>query len=415
MSAPLERRLAWLITIGAGAAFVVLAALLVPWQPVPGGMPAPVSASDVFTAAEIARGEEFARTTRLLSWAALAVSVAVACVLGLTPRGTRLLGRRRLPWPVTVVGLVAVVLLIGRLAVLPFGWFLHRRYVDNGLSTQDTTAWLVDEAKGYAIAVVATSVALLVLVGCARRWRRWWPAVAALLSAGLVVLGSFVYPLVVEPVFNNFTSMPDGPLRSQILRLADQEGVRVDDVLVADASRRTTTLNAYVSGFGGTRRVVVYDNLVDTLPRDQVLSVVAHELGHAKHDDVLVGTALGALGAMAGVGLLALLVGTPGLQRRAGVRGMADPRSVALVLALFALGSLVSAPVQNTISRQIETRADVDALKATDDSVAFVKMQRTLALRSLADPTPPRISQFWFGSHPTVLQRVAVADRFTRR
>ena len=95
MSAPLERRLAWLITIGAGAAFVVLAALLVPWQPVPGGMPAPVSASDVFTAAEIARGEEFARTTRLLSWAALAVSVAVACVLGLTPRGTRLLGRRR--------------------------------------------------------------------------------------------------------------------------------------------------------------------------------------------------------------------------------------------------------------------------------------------------------------------------------
>ena len=390
MSAPLERRLAWLITIGAGAAFVVLAALLVPWQPVPGGMPAPVSASDVFTAAEIARGEEFARTTRLL-------------------------GRRRLPWPVTVVGLVAVVLLIGRLAVLPFGWFLHRRYVDNGLSTQDTTAWLVDEAKGYAIAVVATSVALLVLVGCARRWRRWWPAVAALLSAGLVVLGSFVYPLVVEPVFNNFTSMPDGQLRSQILRLADQEGVRVDDVLVADASRRTTTLNAYVSGFGGTRRVVVYDNLVDTLPRDQVLSVVAHELGHAKHDDVLVGTALGALGAMAGVGLLALLVGTPGLQRRAGVRGMADPRSVALVLALFALGSLVSAPVQNTISRQIETRADVDALKATDDSVAFVKMQRTLALRSLADPTPPRISQFWFGSHPTVLQRVAVADRFTRR
>jgi STE24 endopeptidase len=130
---------------------------------------------------------------------------------------------------------------------------------------------------------------------------------------------------------------------------------------------------------------------------------------------VLVGTALGALGAMAGVGLLALLVGAPGLQRRAGVRGMADPRSVALVLALFALGSLVSAPVQNTISRQIETRADVDALKATDDSVAFVKMQRTLALRSLADPTPPGVSQFWFGSHPTVLQRVAVADRLTTR
>ena len=83
---------------------------------------------------------------------------------------------------------------------------------------------------------------------------------------------------MVEPLFNWFTPLADGPLRTQILELADEEGVEVDDVLVADASRRTTTLNAYVSGFGSTRRVVVYDNLVDDLPEDQALSVVAHEL-----------------------------------------------------------------------------------------------------------------------------------------
>ena len=92
------------------------------------------------------------------------------------------------------------------------------------------------------------------------------------------MLGSFVYPVLVEPLFSSFTPLPDGPLRTGVLELAEVEGVHVDDVLEADASRRTTTLNAYVSGFGSTRRVVLYDNLVRDVPEDQVLSVVAHEL-----------------------------------------------------------------------------------------------------------------------------------------
>ncbi len=221
-----------------------------------------------------------------------------------------------------------------------------------------------------------------------------------------MLLGSFVYPLVVEPLFNSFTPLPDGSLRSSILELADKEQVRVDDVLVADASRRTTTLNAYVSGLGGTRRVVVYDNLVNDLPEAEALSVVAHELAHARHRDVLTGSVLGAAGVLVGTGVLGLLVGRLG--RRRGV-SMADPAVVPLVLALMAFGTLAASPVQSTISRQIETRADVDALRATSDPDAFVAMQRQLALRSLSDPTPPAWAQFWFGSHPTTLVRVAVA------
>ena len=334
----------------------------------------------------------------------------MSCLLGFTSLGARLLGHRRLPWPVTVVGLVAVVLLVGRLATLPLG--VAAAAPPGRLRTQHTghaADWLLDQARGLGVAVVGTSIALLVLVGCARRWRTWWPAIAAGISAGLVLAGSFVYPLLVEPLFNDFTSMPDGPLRSDILRLADEEGVAVDDVLVADASRRTTTLNAYVSGFGGTRRVVVYDNLVDSQPEDEVLSVVAHELAHAKHDDVLVGTALGAFGVVFGVGLLAALMGLPGVRRTAGVSGMSDPRAVALVLALLAVGSLAASPVENGISRRIETRADVAALEVTEDPEAFIALQRALALRALADPSPPVWSQLWFGSHPTVLERVGLA------
>ena len=138
--------------------------------------------------------------------------------------------------------------------------------------------------------------------------------------------------------------------------------------------------------------------------------IVAHELGHAKHDDVLTGTVLGALGAATGMGVLGLVLGRRRLLDQAGVDGLGDPRVVPLLLALAVVGSLLSSPVQNTISRAIEARADRAALEATGDPETFIAMQKQLALRSLSDPTPPRWSQFWFGSHPTTLQRIGLAE-----
>ena len=236
-----------------------------------------------------------------------------------------------------------------------------------------------------------------------------------ILGGLLVVLGSFVYPVVVEPLFNSFTPLPAGPLRTEILHLARVEKVHVSDVLVADASRRTTTLNAYVSGFGSTRRVVLYDNLVKDEPRSETLAVVAHELGHARHQDVLSGTALGAAGAVVGSGLLGLVMSRRRLLLRAGAGGPAAPEAVALLLALAAAGSLLASPVENTISRAIEARADRASIAATGDYPAFDRMQKQLAVRSLSDPTPPAWSQLWFGSHPTALQRIGMADALQRR
>ena len=165
----------------------------------------------------------------------------------------------------------------------------------------------------------------------ARRSPRRWPLWAGLAGALLTVLGSWVYPVVVEPLFNHFTPLPHGDLRTKILALAKKEHVQVSDVLVADASRRTTTLNAYVSGFGSTRRVVLYDNLVDDVPERETLVVVAHELGHAHHNDVVLGTALGATGVVFASGLLGLLFSRRRLLDRAGVPDPGQPEVVALL------------------------------------------------------------------------------------
>ena len=391
-----------------GLGFVVAAALLVPWSAVPAGLPDAVAPGSVFSPEQLERAESFAWWARAWSWSSLAVQLLVVSLVGFTARGRRLFTRLPGRWFVQVVLAVALLELGQRVLTLPFAVAAHQHRLDHGLSTQSWVAWVRDVAVGQAVSITATSIALVVVLAAARRWRRAWPAVVSVSLMALVVAGSWLYPVVVEPLFNSFEPLPDGPLRTQILDIAEREGVSVDDVLVADASRRTTSLNAYVSGLdlpglGETRRVVVYDTLVESLTEDQALSVVAHEIAHARHDDVLIGTALAALGLGAAAGLLPLFVG-----RR---RQLGEAAAVPLLVALVAWGGVLAAPVENGISRRIEMRADVDALKATGDPVAFVEMQKMLALRALADPTPPAWSQWWWGSHPTVLERLALTGR----
>jgi STE24 endopeptidase len=185
-------------------------------------------------------------------------------------------------------------------------------------------------------------------------------------------------------------------------------------VLVSDASRRTTALNAYVSGFGSTRRIVVYDTVLDQLPDDQIESIAAHELGHVVTDDVLTGTLMGALGAAAGVAALGWLLSFPALRRRSGADSVGDPRIVPLILFLLAVGTVVSTPAQNLVSRHIEARADVHALDLTRDPDAFTSLQRDLAVTNLNDPDPQAAWQWFFGSHPTAAQRVGLAQQWER-
>jgi len=401
-------RLSLVVTLVSGVAFAVVAALLVPWHWLPGGHVRAVPADAVFSAAQIARGERVSGLLRHAAWGNLVVGLLVVAILGFTRLGCALMAR--LPgawWSKVVLGSLGVTL-AGAVASLPLAWASQRVELTEGLSQQSWAGWLEDRGTGLVVDWVFTAVALLVLVGLARRAPRTWPLWGALAAAVLAMAGSFVYPVVVEPLFNTFTPMKAGPVRSAVFDLARREHVHIDDVLVADASRRTTTLNAYVSGFGSTRRVVVYDTLLTGLPDAQTEMIVAHELGHARHDDVLLGTVLGALGSAAGIGMVGVLLSRRRLRDQAGVDGLGDPRVVPLLLALAVVGTLLASPVQNTISRAIEARADRSALEATGDTGTFVAMQKQLALRSLSDPTPPAWSQFWFGSHPTALQRIGM-------
>ena len=272
----------------------------------------------------------------------------------------------------------------------------------------------MDLLKAYAIGAVLGTIALVGFYGIARLAPRWWWAWVALGAAALTVLLTFVFPVLVEPVFNKFTPMEPGPLRQDLVAMAQRDGVPVKDVLVADASRRTTALNAYVSGLGPTRRIVVYDTLLRDAPPAEVEAVVAHELGHAKDNDVLTGTLLGALGSAAAVIAVYLLGSWTGLLRRAGVDSVTDPRSIALLLAVAALAGLVATPVQNLVSRRVEARADHHALLLTGDAATAEAMEQRLAVTNLADVDPNRFEYWMFATHPSTVERMAAARYFGR-
>lgn len=404
--------------VGLLIALVAIAVLAVPWHRPASPRPDQLAALREFPAEEVARGREFRAALRPGSYGALALGLVVALLLGLTPLGAKLVELCGRPfgdhWIArAILGGLAVVL-VADLVTLPFAAWRHAVASRYGLATQGWGGWTVDLLKSYAVSAVIGAVALVGFYGVTRLAPRWWWAFGAAGAASLVVLLSFILPVLVEPIFNRFTPMEPGPLRTELMALAERDGVPVRDVLVADASRRTRSVNAYVSGFGPTRRIVVYDTLLREATPAEVTAVAAHELSHAKHQDVLTGTIIGALGVAAAVTGLYLLGSWSGLLRLAGVDSIAEPRAFPLLIAVVTVVGLVTAPAQALISRRVEARADAHALALTDDPAAFEAMQRRLSAANLADPDPPRWEYLYSASHPSAVERIAAARAYAR-
>jgi CAAX prenyl protease-like protein/peptidase M48-like protein len=260
-------------------AIAVLALVAVPWHRPPAPRADQLAALGQLPRDQVDRASEFHSALRPGSYGALAIGLIGALVLGLTPLGAWLVALAGRPfgdhWIARAVlgGLVVVLAL--EAITLPLAAWRHTITVRYGISVQSWGGWGVDLAKSFAVGAVIGGLALLGFYTVVHFAPRWWWAFGAAGAALLVVLLSFVLPVVVEPVFNKFTPMAAGELRSDLLALAERDGVPVRDVLVADASRRTRAVNAYVSGFGPTRRIVVYDTMLTEATPGEVVSVVA--------------------------------------------------------------------------------------------------------------------------------------------
>jgi STE24 endopeptidase len=375
--------------------------------------PADVSESAYLDDAQIERARDFRDGQRLIALVTLAVEGAVLVVIALwrpepARRALAVASRRPILGGAAVGAGLSLTLAV---ATLPLGGVAHERARDVGLATQSLGPWLGDQAKATAIATALAAAGAAAALALIRRLgRHWWLGGTAVVVA-FAAISTWLAPVLLAPLFNRFEELPPGRARSDVMRLGERSGVRIGEVYRVDASRRSTALNAYVDGLGPTKRVVLYDNLLRDAERPLLNSVVAHELGHVKADDILRGIAWVAI--VAPLGVLFVQLSTEALARRTG----ASPRSPAVVpaLALCLAGtSLVLGTVSNQLSRRVEARADTFALTLTRNPAAFIELQRQLALTNIGDPDPPAALHWIFGTHPTTVERIGAAVAYER-
>jgi len=376
--------------------------------------PEPVDEADYFDAATLEHARDYRGGQRLLMLAGIGAQglVLVALATGRPPAARaaleRLGERPALGGAAAGAGLSVTLALVA----LPLDLAAHERAVDVGLSTQSLGPWLGDFGKSTAISALLAAAGAALLLALVRRFERlWWVPGSAVVVATAAAL-AWLAPVVLAPLFNRFEPLPEGSeARAEVIELGREGGVDVGEVYSVDASRRSTALNAYVGGLGPTKRVVLYDNLIDEAERAELRSVVAHELGHVAASDIPRG--IGFVAIVAPLGLLLTRELAVALADRAGV-----PAGSVAALPAYALGiavtSLILAVPGNQLSRAVERAADRYALELTEEPRALIDLQARLAAENVSDPDPPAVFTTVFGTHPPTVERIGAALAYER-
>ena len=399
-------RRSWRLPIALVTAVVVAEAAVLAMRPRDRGPePLRVEPRAYFSDAQIERAEAF-RTGQLWIYAAqTAIGLGVLAVL-VRRAPARLDSARR---PVLAGAAVAAAISVATgVAALPLSALARERAKDVGLVTQDWVGYAGDVAKSAAIGtVIAAAGGALFVLALRRLGDRWWVAGAVVVVAyGAAV--TYASPVVLDPLFNEFRKLPAGELRSDVLELARRAGVDAGEVYEIDASRRTTAANAYVAGVGRTKRVVLYDTLLRDFTPAETRLVVAHELGHARYHDLRGGLIWVAIVALPGMWAVAELT------RRLGGDAAAGARAVPALALAVAIVVPVLSIVSNQLSRQVEARADAFSLELTREPDTFVAFQRRIAVQNVSDVDPPALFRLAFGTHPTTMERIGMAEAFGR-
>jgi STE24 endopeptidase len=392
-----------------------------------GGFPPPdphTSFSDkarqYFTTEELVRGRVYARGRYLLYGVRTVLTLGFFGLLTLSPLSARM---RDLSMSVTggrvwltivVFGLLLALLYhVVTFPVSLYGGFLREHTF--GLSSQTFAAWLWDYTKGVLVSTVIL-LPLLLLLYTFIRWdpTRWYLPIwiTIVLMMGLIAELS---PIILDPLFHTFKPVQNTELVERLRALTDRAGLTVGPILEIDASRKTKKSNAYFTGLGRTRRIVLYDTLLAASTPEEIEFVVAHELGHWKRNHIWKGMAISTASALATLWLIARLLTAAADSGRFSFLHPADPVSLPFLLLLLYAISLLTTPFQVAISRSFEREADRESLRLSENPRAFIAAEVKLVRSNLADIEPPKALVWLLYTHPPVLERIAMAEAFQVR
>ena len=369
-------------------------------------------------AAERERAISYSSTRHTFYFIATAYSFVILLVILFTGFSARMLGwaeKVSSKRPIVLFLYLVMFLAVMAIASLPLdyylGFHLEHQY---GLSNQGLGSWLLDGLKSLGVAAIILWIVVGILYALLRSRPRTWWAWLGVVSVPLLLVLVVLAPILITPLFYKTTPMEDSPLKSQILDLAAQSGIPDSRVFVMDASRDTKKLNAYVTGLGQTKRIVLYDNLVAKMTPKEVLFVVGHEMGHYLLHHVWIGLFIGValvfiLGFISHLFMSKIIAVN---QARFGFDHLASFASLPLIYLCFSALSFILSPVQNGIWRHFEHEADIFGLQKTHDSNAAVGAFEKMAAVNLSNPNPSAFIKFWLYDHPTLSERVQFASAY---
>ena len=406
-------------------------------------VPAPAAeyaqAQQYFTPEEISDGATYALGRRLFMWAGAALELGLLLALAATPAARRLadrygrwLGfdaaapvdgsrRQRLGnfgrWLAVLLLMGATYAVLHELLHFPLAVGRFRYSHAWGMTQRPFAGWLGDYLLGLGLSVLAemiVGVGLYVLLRCVpRTWYLWGALGGTAMAFGF----AYILPVVVAPLFNTFTPLSEthwASLDSSIRHLADEAGISIRQIYVIDASRQGNHTNAYFSGLGSTQSIVLYDTLLKNHENhpEEIVSILAHEIGHWKHQHIIQGILLG------GMALLVALIVLDRMLRwfrdrpPVFLHSLADPAGVPLVLLLAFLGTWIALPLQNAVSRHFERQADQTSLELAGKPEVFIRTEEKLVRDNIGNVVPAPWNVWLFATHPTALQRIEMARQW---
>lgn len=303
---------------------------------------------------------------------------------------------------------VFLISLLVALLQLPLSYYSYKLSSEYGINVQPFNLWFIDKGKNFLLGLLITIPIVWILYKLIRHSEKKWWFWIWVISIPFMLLMYFLQPVVIDPLFNDYEPLQDQVLKEEIMELANKAEIPIDNVYQVNMSEKTTALNAYVTGIGSSARIVLWDTTLEKLNNEEILFIMAHEMGHYTYHHIywnLLGTILSLL-----VILYIIFRLTNWLILKYGhywkVNSIKEINSLPLILLLFSIISFIILPIENGISREAEKAADAYAINMTENKEAAISAFHKLAIESLGDPNPPELVKIFLGSHPAIVERI---------
>ncbi len=300
-------------------------------------------------------------------------------------------------------------------AALSFPFIVYRDFFrehEYGLANQTFVEWFVEFLIAQGVSIIIFGILFMLIYAVIRRAAQTWWIWGSVVSALFVCFVIFIQPVFIEPLFNEYKPLDEGPVKTELLAMTRANGVVVDQIFQVDASKQSTRISANVAGFMGTMRVALNDNLLERTSLPEIKVVMAHELGHYVLNQIY--QLVIYLAVIITLSLAFIHWAFDRVVARWGggwnLRGLADVAGLPVILALFAIISLVLTPVHNNYIRAYESAADIFALNASREPDGFAKVAMRLSEYRKIDPGP--FEEWFFYDHPSGRSRILMAMRW---